>query len=381
MISDSSVAETDRSAQLSDYPTDLLNSPPQDLEARISFVFPALRTYSASAESIVNRDSEEMAGRSRSVTAKTTSVGDGRHRPLLTAVQETQSSAQSGSSQPLVSMPSQVQANRPSTPRDPFTKLIVAPESGWGMVLIALAVAVGLGAFHALEPGHGKTLAAAYLVGSKGTMRHALLLGLIVTAAHTAGVYLLGGVTLYASQYIVPERLYPWLGLLSGVMITVLGVVLFAQRYRGKALAHSHQHHGLDAPDHDHVHEHAHLHGHSHVHHRHQHATASLRELLTLGISGGIVPCPAALVVLLSAVALQRTGFGLLLIVAFSAGLAAVLIAIGLLMVYARQFMSRFHSEGKWVTRWLPVTSSVFIVAAGVALTWQAWRSPGLSLL
>ena len=87
------------------------------------------------------------------------------------------------------------------------------------------------------------------------------------------------------------------------------------------------------------------------------------------------------MVVLLSAVALQRTGFGLLLIVAFSAGLAAVLIAIGLLMVYARQLMSRFHSEGKWVTRWLPVTSSAFIVAAGVALTWQAWRSAAVALL
>jgi ABC-type nickel/cobalt efflux system permease component RcnA len=102
---------------------------------------------------------------------------------------------------------------------------------------------------------------------------------------------------------------------------------------------------------------------------------------LTLGISGGIVPCPAALVVLLSAVALNRVGFGLLLIVSFSAGLAAVLIAVGLLMVYARQFMSRFYGEGKWVTRWLPMTSSVFIVVVGIGLTWQAWRGAAFSLL
>lgn len=97
-----------------------------------------------------------------------------------------------------------------------------------------------------------------------------------------------------------------------------------------------------------------------------------------MGISGGIVPCPAALVVLLSAVALQRIGFGLLLIVAFSAGLAAVLIAIGILMVYARQFMARFQSEGQWTTRWLPITSSAFIMLAGIALTWQALQKSGL---
>jgi ABC-type nickel/cobalt efflux system permease component RcnA len=117
------------------------------------------------------------------------------------------------------------------------------------------------------------------------------------------------------------------------------------------------------------------------VHHgkHHLHGTASARELLTLGISGGIVPCPAALVVLLSGVSMNRAGFGLLLIVAFSAGLAGVLIAIGMLMVHARNFMSRFQSEGKWVTRWLPITSSAFIVLLGVALTWKALQTTGLT--
>ena len=102
---------------------------------------------------------------------------------------------------------------------------------------------------------------------------------------------------------------------------------------------------------------------------------------MTLGISGGIVPCPAALVVLLSAVSMQRTGFGLLLIVAFSVGLAAVLIAIGLLMVYARQFMSRFQADSRVVTYWLPLTSSAFILLFGVALTIQALRSAGIVAL
>ena len=257
-------------------------------------------------------------------------------------------------------------------------------QLGIGIVLIALAVAVGLGAFHALEPGHGKTLVAAYLVGSHGTMKHAFLLGLIVTAAHTAGVYLLGAVTLYASQYIVPERLYPWLGVVSGVLIAGLGLVLLVRRYLGKDGLSSHHHHhhadhshGSDHHHHHHHHDHSHDHGHTHNHHD-LNRQVSLRELLTLGISGGIVPCPAALVVLLSAVSMQRIGFGLLLIVAFSVGLAAVLITIGLLMVYARQFMSRFQINSRLTTRWLPLTSSAFILVFGVALTVQALQSAGI---
>jgi nickel/cobalt transporter (NicO) family protein len=252
-------------------------------------------------------------------------------------------------------------------------------QLGLGIVLLALGVAVGLGAFHALEPGHGKTLVAAYLVGSRGTAKHALLLGLIVTAAHTTGVYLLGAVTLYASRYIVPERLYPWLGVVSGVMIAGLGLVLLVRRYLGKdeLLIHTHHHHAAHSHGTDGHHHHHHHHGDEHHHHQHG-RPLSLRELLTLGISGGIVPCPAALVVLLSAVSLQRIGFGLLLIIAFSVGLAAVLIAVGMLMIYARQFMSRFQGEGRIVTRWLPLASSTFMVIFGVGLTWQALASAGL---
>ena len=266
--------------------------------------------------------------------------------------------------------------------------MIATEKLGLGIILIALGVAAGLGALHALEPGHGKTLVAAYLVGSRGTVQHAFLLGLIVTAAHTAGVYLLGAVTLYASQYIVPERLYPWLGVVSGVLIAGLGAVLLVRRYLGKdELSNHHHHHHLDhshGPDgHDHHHHHHRGHGHSHDH-GHKHGDhdvdrqVSFRELLTLGISGGIVPCPAALVVLLSAVSMQRIGFGLLLIVAFSVGLAAVLITIGLLMVSARQFMSRFQVNSRLTTRWLPLTSSAFILVFGIALAVQALQTTGI---
>ena len=249
-------------------------------------------------------------------------------------------------------------------------RLLERPKTP-ALIASLIGIFVVMGALHALQPGHGKTLVAAYLVGSRGTMKHALILGLIVTAAHTAGVYLLGGATLYASQYIVPERLYPWLALLSGVMITGLGLALIVRRHWGRDTG--------SPVHHSHVHRHYRHGEHSHHHHHHHDLPqeVSLRQLLTLGISGGIVPCPAALVVLLSALALNRVGFGLLLIVAFSIGLAVVLIGIGLMIVHARQFMSRFHGNSRLTMRWLPLASSVFIVLCGVALTFQAIVSAG----
>jgi len=259
---------------------------------------------------------------------------------------------------------------------------MTTPQLSLGVVCLALAVAAGLGAFHALEPGHGKTVVAAYLVGTRGTARHALSLGLIVTATHTAGVYLLGAITLYASHYVVPERLYPWLGVLSGLTIAGLGGWLLVRRYAGEVPAHTHTH------MHTHTYAPAHTHsrsGHAEtVHHHHPEAdavpyhhhdldqTISFRELMALGVTGGMVPCPAALVVLLSAVTLRRVGFEMLLIVAFSVGLAVVLIAIGLLMVYAQRFMARFQGEGRLLRRWLPLASAALITLSGMVLVVQA---------
>jgi ABC-type nickel/cobalt efflux system permease component RcnA len=274
----------------------------------------------------------------------------------------------------------ELQTNRQASRRDRFTDLIGSGPTSPGIIFFAALVAATLGAFHALEPGHGKTVVAAYLVGSRGTARHAMLLGLIVTASHTAGVYLLGA---------VPERLYPWLGALSGLTIAVLGFCLFLKRY-ARPVEHGHSH---DASDHDHAHSHDHGDGHHHHdhdhhghhhhgHHHHHHVPSgtrvSLKELLALGVTGGIVPCPAALVVLLSAVALRRIGFGLFLIVAFSVGLAAVLIGIGLLMVYARRLMARVEGTGPLITRWLPLTSSVTITVLGIAIAAQALINAGV---
>src|SRR5262245_14136312 len=328
---ESSAPETDRSRQLAEYPTDLLNSPPQDVEARITF----------------------------------------RREPSMIA-------DPNAPSRPVSPPALAREPSRPSTPRDRFTELITTAPTGPHLVLIALLIAAGLGAFHALEPGHGKTMVAAYLVGSRGTAGHAVLLGLIVTAAHTAGVYLLGAVTLYASRYVVPDRIYPWLGVISGLTIASLGVWLFRQRYPGGPPPH-HQDHAHD--HHSHVHDGAgrahqidHVHSHQHAH-RHPHGDVTLKQLFTLGVTGGIIPCPAALVVLLSALSLGRVGFGLVLIVAFSLGLAAVLIITGLLMVYARRLMARVPGDGVLVNRWLPLTSSAVITIVGLGLVIQASAS------
>jgi ABC-type nickel/cobalt efflux system permease component RcnA len=230
-------------------------------------------------------------------------------------------------------------------------------------MLMSLAVAMVLGALHALSPGHGKTVVAAYLVGARGTARHALFLGAIVTATHTVGVYALGLVTLALSQYVLPEQLYPVLQVASGLLVVGMGAALLLSRLQGTR--HAHPHGGAT---------------HSHGGRSHGHPpgatvgpTASWRGLLALGVSGGLLPCPSALVVLLTAIALHRVAFGLLLIVAFSMGLAVVLVGIGLLLVYARAFFIQRVRFGEGLAaRWLPVASALAIMAMGLAITLQA---------
>ena len=239
-----------------------------------------------------------------------------------------------------------------------FEALIEERDLSIGVLLVSLLIAAFWGAAHALTPGHGKAMVAAYLVGTRGTPRHALMLGGTVTVAHTAGVFALGFVTLGLSAFIVPEQLYPWLTLVSGLLVVLVGASVLRQRLRARG--HVHQHH-----DHDHHHEHGHDH-----HHDHDDALTS-KGILGVGIAAGLLPCPSALVVLLSAIALHRIGLGLALIVAFSLGLAATITSIGLVAVFARRTFSRLSLDGPLV-RALPAASAALILAVGLVITARA---------
>ena len=268
---------------------------------------------------------------------------------------------------------------------DALSDMLRSEELSLGLILAALALALFLGAAHGLEPGHGKTIVAAYLVGARGTVGNALFLGGVVALTHTSSVILLGLVALFASQYILPGQIFPYLGTASGLLIMGLGTWLLVNHLRGRGpgFGHSHgeHHHG-----HSHTHEEEHHHDHSHSyeeHHGHSHEIpnkVTLGSLLTLGISGGIVPCPGALVILLLAVALHRIAFGLLLLVAFSVGLAAILIAIGVLIVKARPLVERFSGDGRWIQR-LPIASAVVIIVVGCAITFKTLMNSGIILI
>ena len=327
--------------------------------------------------------------------------------------------------------------------QDEFASLLSRTLDTPAALAAALLVAVGLGAAHALTPGHGKTIVGAYLVGSRGTARHALFLGLTTTITHTAGVFALGFLVLVASEFVLPEKLYPWLGVLSGLLVVGIGLSIlrghvghwlahrrgdshdhgpyhfhFGKGHSHGPGGHSHDHghghdHGAltsDQPSatpvsgtralafaglsggtavaspirqhtHDHPHDHAHGHDHSHddVHAADRPDALSWRSLLALGISGGLLPCPSALILMLSAIALRQVGVGLVLILAFSVGLAGVLTGIGLIMVYAGRFLERLPVRHSAVTtRLLPMASATFITVAGLAITIRALIEAGV---
>jgi ABC-type nickel/cobalt efflux system permease component RcnA len=211
--------------------------------------------------------------------------------------------------------------------------------------VLLLLSAFAWGALHALSPGHGKAMVAAYLVGTRGTARHAVALGATVTATHTAGVFALGFVALALSEYVLPEDLFPWLNLASGLLVLVVGAAVLRSNLRRR---------------------HAHAH-----HHHHHHDPPSWRGVLGMGAAAGLIPCPSALVVLLGAIAQGQVALGMLLIVVFSAGLAATLTALGLAVVLAGRVLGRLRVPGRLVTA-LPAVSALLIVGVGLVLTVQA---------
>jgi nickel/cobalt exporter len=276
--------------------------------------------------------------------------------------------------------------------QDALARLLHQPEITPWMMAAAIGIAFALGAAHALTPGHGKTIVAAYLVGSRGTLKHAAFLGAMVTFTHTVSVFLLGMATLFLFQYVVPENITRVLGAVSGLSIVAIGAWMLYKRLQGTAHTHTHadHHHHDHDHDHDHHHQHDHPHDHSHEHghdhdHRHDHGhthehgphthshmpeEVSWSGLVALGASGGLVPCESALVLLLSAIALRRVGLGLVLLVSFSLGLAIVLMGIGILVIYAKNLLPESHrAGGNPFFRWMPVASAAVVLVLGLLMT------------
>jgi ABC-type nickel/cobalt efflux system permease component RcnA len=242
-----------------------------------------------------------------------------------------------------------------------FTALVGARSRSPGFVVVALLLAVVLGAAHALAPGHGKTVMAAYLVGLRGTLRQAATIGATVTLTHTAGVLLLG-LVLSTSRAVASERVYPWLGLGSGLLLAAVGAGLLLRARPG------------------HPHPHAHPHDHPHPHSNHHDGAAGgplgRRGLVALGLAGGLVPSPSAVVVLLGGIALGRAWLGVALVLAYGLGMAATLTGVGLLLARLRSRMDRrLHlPAGSLLARLgrlLPAATASVIVLVGLVVAAQ----------
>jgi nickel/cobalt exporter len=274
-----------------------------------------------------------------------------------------------------------------------FASLVSRQRLTPGFVALALLLAAGWGAMHALGPGHGKTVVAAYLVGERGTGRHALFQGLVVTTTHTVSVFALGGIALLASEVLSAKQIYAYLGAASGILVVIVGSALLISRVRnllrdrrpslhehhhGEEHHHEHESHDEDHHGHEHGTDH---HGYEHEHgHSHAPTAPGWRGLVALGVSGGLVPCPTALVVMLGAIAVDRTAYGLALVTAFSVGLAGVLMSIGLLLVFSQRLLNGSMSRLPFLNSALfrsarlaaPILSAAAVLIVGLVLTSKA---------
>jgi nickel/cobalt transporter (NicO) family protein len=258
-----------------------------------------------------------------------------------------------------------------------------------GLLIIGLLTSIFLGGLHALTPGHGKTIVAAYLVGSRGTIRHALFLGSIVTLTHTGSVMILGIITLLVSKYFLPTLFLPLLEILSGLLIVGLGAWLLLQRSRQWAFFRN-QRKQISLDEQPSISDTSILERDTDLQTRiklnipikemglpHQHPNipdpsgVTWRSILTLGISGGLVPCPDAIAILLIAIAINRVLIGISLITTFSLGMAVVLIAIGVLMVQSQRLIVRFDASQR-ITQLIPIASALVVIVLGATITYNA---------
>lgn len=335
----------DRSRALLDYPQDAMIAPPQEVQAQLRWT--ANQTAIAPA---------------RTDAAKASP-------PEVHAVAPVAQPATERSETGSIASRSAEAAAGTVVRGDYLSRLLGTREITTGMAALGILVAFCLGALHALSPGHGKSIVAAYLVGSRGTPRHAAFLGAMVTFTHTVSVFALGFTIFFLSRYIAAEQVYPILGAMSGLSIVGVGGWLLFKRLRSlQKRSRSHRHHPHHHP-HTHTQDHEHSHGpggHSHV----PEGDVSIGSLIALGASGGLVPCPSALVLLLSSFALGRIGYGLILLVGFSLGLAVVLTGIGLLVLFAKNLMpDRFSSRRHPAFRLVPVLSAAAILCIGLLMT------------
>jgi ABC-type nickel/cobalt efflux system permease component RcnA len=265
-------------------------------------------------------------------------------------------------------------------------KSILERPKSPALVITLIAVFVLMGALHAVQPGHGKTLVAAYLVATKGTPRDALALAGIVTFTHTISVFALGLATLAASRIFLPSHVIPVMGVLSGLLVAGMGLSMLRGALRRRSSVENDAHH------HHHHHDHAHLSEEEHARLHLEEALAAQRRgvdrrgLIALGVSGGLAPCPDALAILLLAIGINQAGFGMLAIAAFSLGLASVLVAFGLAIALAGPFWTRTRRAaaertgsgrrlhvafGRFVAV-SPMVSAVVVLLLGLAMIWRA---------
>jgi ABC-type nickel/cobalt efflux system permease component RcnA len=270
--------------------------------------------------------------------------------------------------------------------------LLMQKEPDAGIMAMALLLAFLLGAIHAMSPGHGKALVGAYLVGSRGRPLDAVILGLIVTLAHVSSVLLLGVASLAASRYFVPEKMFPYIEMASALLLMALGAWMLKTRWPGKQSGHGHPHGPAHGHSHDPTHGHGHSHAPAHIPSRADPSSPAVKirggqektegrdvrwkEMLSLGISGGMVPCPSALAILLIAIAIGKITFGIFIIIAFSLGLASILVAVGLLLVWTRTFLGPMGKEKPWIA-WLPAGSSVVVFTVGLIMFGRALLQKG----
>ncbi|MDE3197823.1 MAG: sulfite exporter TauE/SafE family protein [Acidobacteriota bacterium] len=401
-VSRASNSDEDISQGLTSYPQDPTKAPPQDTRAWFEWK-PAMGPVSSLPKPVVVAAAQPAAP----------ALNAPRAAPVARDVRPPDTKALGT-----------VQRN------DAISKLLRMDNLSWPLLATLIGLAFWFGALHALEPGHGKTMVAAYLVGARGTPKHAALLGGMVTFTHTISVFLIGLVTMFLSRYIMPDRISKVLGIVSGLSIVWIGAMLLWRRWRN--LGHGHHHHDHEhAHDHHHDHEHSHEHAHAHDHHQHSHdhdhqhehdhelghdhghmhnhahahdhghlhdhhhdhdhrhdhhgafahthdghthshvpeGEISVGSLIALGASGGLVPCPSALILLLSAISIGKVGLGMVLLVAFSLGLAIVLTATGMLVLYAKNLLPETKRNDNAFFRYMPVVSAAAIILIGVLMT------------